>query len=111
MYRFNLSLFGFLIVMALISSCNKEDETPADCLTDISTVMKIKNKPAKVRAVGAQYYIVEENTIDRILNPCNLKKEFQVHDLSITVSGDVKETPREGVCCIDDFVITKISRS
>lgn len=108
--RCKFTFIGFLFFMAFASSCNKEDDIPAQCLTDISTVRKINNKPAKVMAVGSQFYIIEENTIDTMLNPCNLKKEFQVHDLSVTISGDVKETPREGVCCIDDFVITKISR-
>ncbi len=58
------------------------------------------------------HYVVEENAIDNKLIPCNLTKEFQVDNLLVTISGDVKETVQSASspCCSENFVITKIVR-
>ena len=109
---YKLALFTFLIPTMLVSSCKKEDNTTitAQCFTDIATTRQINNKPAKVLAVGSEFYIIEENTIDTRLNPCNLEQAFQVNNLPVTISGDVKTTPQAGICCTDNFVITQIKK-
>jgi hypothetical protein len=83
-----------------------------NCFPDSATVREIKNKPAAIRLTGDQYYIIEQGTIDTKLKPCNLTEDFKVNNLQVTVSGDVKETSRVGQspCCIDNFVITEITK-
>ena len=107
-----LNIFALCTFMAfgsLISSCKKEEVEFTECFADALTVRQIQNQPAKIILVGSKFYIVEESTIDTRLGPCNLEQEFQVANLLVTISGDVKATLQEGICCTNNFVITKIS--
>jgi len=110
--RSKLNLFTLCTLMAfgsLFSSCKKEEVESTKCFAGATTIRQIQNKPAKITAIGSQFYIVEESTIDSRLNPCNLEKEFQVDKLLVTISGEVKATAQEEICCTDDFIITQIS--
>jgi hypothetical protein len=103
---------SFLFFITTVLSCKKNIDTPADCSAGSATTRLLVNKQATVKAVGSQFYIVEEGTIDTKLNPCNLTQEFKIHDLQVTVSGDVKATVQEPLkpCCTENFIITKISK-
>jgi len=108
-----LNLFTLCTLMAfgyLFSSCKKEEVESTICFAGASTIRQIQNKPAKITAIGSQFYIVEESTIDSRLNPCNLELEFQVDKLLVTISGEVKALSQEEICCTDDFVITQITK-
>ena len=110
--RHSLTLIAFLLLTTVVSSCKKDNNTNTDCFPNTSTVRQITNAQATVKAAGGKFYIVEQNTIDTKLNPCNLAQEFQVDNLQVTISGDVKLTSY-GVgehCCTDNFVVTKISK-
>ncbi|RDC62166.1 hypothetical protein [Adhaeribacter pallidiroseus] len=110
-FRNKLQLFGFALFLLLVSSCDKEkeEEVPGkNCLAEIETVREIKNKPAIVTNAGSQYYLVEEGTIDTKLKPCYLSQEFLVDNLLVTISGEVKKTNQEGICCTDNFKVTQI---
>jgi hypothetical protein len=112
--RHSLNFIAFALVTTIISSCKKDNNvnTDTDCFPNATTVRQITNAQATVKAAGGKYYIVEQGTIDTKLNPCTLSKEFQVDNLQVTISGDVKLTQQGGLepCCTDNFVITKISR-
>jgi hypothetical protein len=110
--RQRLTLITSLFVTAIISSCKKDNNTKSDCFPNTPTVRQITNAQARVKAAGGKFYILEQGTIDTKLNPCTLAQEFQVDNLQVTISGDVKLTQHGGVgpCCIDNFVITTILR-
>jgi len=110
--RHILTLVAFLLVTTTISSCKKDNSTNTNCFPNTSTVRQITNAQATVKASGGKFYIVEQGTIDTKLNPCTLAQEFQVDNLQVTISGDVKLTSYAvgEPCCTDNFVITKISR-
>ena len=109
--RRNLTFITFLLA-AVISSCNKEENSTPDCFPGTSTIRQIANGQATVKASGGKFYIIEQGSIDSKLNPCDLTQEFQVDNLQVIISGDVKLTIHGGPepCCTDNFVITKISR-
>lgn len=97
----------------LFHSCKKDDTKTTDCFPNADTYRQIVDKPATVRQqASGTFYIIEQGTIDTKLNPCNLPTEFQVDNLQVTISGDVKATTQggPGPCCIENFVITKITR-
>jgi hypothetical protein len=101
-----------VIMVASINSCKKQDNINSNCFADATTNRIILNKPASIKLLRSKFYIIEQGTIDSQLNPCNLPLEFQTDKLNVTISGEVKATIQNGLepCCIDDFVITKITR-
>jgi hypothetical protein len=109
--RHILTILIFLLVTAL-SSCKKDNNSTTDCFPNTSMVRQITNGQATVKASGGKFLIVEQGSIDTKLNPCSLPQEFQVDNLQVIISGDVKLTLHGGPepCCTDNFVITKISR-
>jgi hypothetical protein len=102
-----------LFIALAFFACKKDNVKSDDCFPGVITSRQIVDKPASIRqqSIG-QFYIIEQGTIDTKLNPCNLPTEFQVDNLQVTISGDVKATVQSGPgpCCTDNFVITKISR-
>ena len=97
---------------ALIFSCKKDNNANDNCFPNTSTVRQITNAQATVKKAGGKFYIVENESIDTKLNPCTLPQEFQVDNLQVIISGDVKSTLQGGLepCCTENFIITKISK-
>lgn len=105
-------LFVALFTMSLYS-CKKDNNKTDDCFPNETTYRQIVNKQATIRKLpSGLFYIVEQGTIDTKLNPCNLTTDFQVDNLQVTISGDVKATIQggPGPCCTENLVITKITR-
>ena len=102
-------LLGLII---LFHSCKKNDKSKTGCFLNDTTARQIINKQASIKLANGQFYIVEQGTIDTKLIPCNLTQEFQVDNLQVTISGDIKATAQGGPapCCSENFVITKIVR-
>ena len=101
------------LICFLSNSCKKDNSKKNDCLPTAPTYRQIINKPATIRQQpGGTFYIVEQGTIDGQLIPCNLTADFQIDNLLVTISGDVKATVQggPGPCCKENFVITKITR-
>lgn len=105
-------LFIILLESTIIFSCKKDNSSSTDCFPNTSTVRQITNGQATIKEVGSKFYMVEQGSIDTKLNPCSLPTEFQVDNLQVQISGDVKSTLQGGPepCCTENFVITKISR-
>lgn len=101
-----------LLVITIICSCTKNDHPGTDCFPDASTVRQIMDAQATIKEVDGRFYIVEDGAIDTKINPCRLPTVFQVDKLPVIVSGDVKNTLQgeSEPCCIEDFVISKISK-
>ena len=101
-----------LISTTIIFSCKKDNHSNPDCFPNTSTVRHITNVQATIKEVSSKFYIVEKGAIDTKLNPCSLSAEFQVDNLQVTISGDVKSTTQGGSepCCTENFIVTKISR-
>jgi hypothetical protein len=109
-YYYNLLFFSSIITITI--SCKKENKTDG-CFPGATTTRQIVNKQAviKLTATVNPVYIVEQSAIDTKLIPCNLPMEFFQDDLQVVISGEVKSTSQSGgVCCIENFVITKITR-
>ena len=96
----------------LFHSCKKNDKSKTGCFLNDTTARQIINKQASIKLANGQFYIVEQGTIDTKLILCNLTQEFQVDNLQVTISGDIKATVQGGPapCCSENFVITKIVR-
>jgi hypothetical protein len=106
------ALFIFILITALFQSCKKDNGSTTNCFPNDITSRQITDKQAMIKSTNGHFYIIEQNTIDTKLNPCNLAKEFQVDNLLVKISGDVKATAQggPGPCCIENFVITQITR-
>lgn len=106
------SFIAFLFSLIILVSCKKESKSTPDCFPDDPIVRQIADQPATVKLLNNTYYIIGQGTIDTQLKPCNLSKEFQVDNLPVIVSGDVKSTVSAGPgpAGIDNFVITTISK-
>jgi hypothetical protein len=110
--RRNFPLSAVLTLLVLFYACKKKNDA-GECFSGVSTIRQIVDKPAvvKVTATVNAVYFVEQGAIDTKLVPCNLPKEFIQNDLQVTISGDVKATTQNGgLCCTENFVITKIRR-
>lgn len=98
--------------LIFISACKKDKVKTNDCLPDTVAARQILNKRATVqKQPNGLYYLIEQGTIDTKLNPCNLPPDFQIDNLTVTITGEVKLTTQggPGPCCTDDFVIFMIS--
>lgn len=104
--------FSFILFTVIFSACKKDNNAGNECFSNAVTVRIITNASATVKGSGDQFYIVEDGSIDSRLNPCTLAKEFQVNNLKVNISGEVKMTIQggPGPCCTENFVITKISK-
>ena len=100
----------FFATMA--SFCKKDHNPNDDCFANSTTVRILTNTQATVKKVGDKFYIVEQGAIDTKLNPCPLTQEFQIDNLSVIITGEVKSTIQggPGPCCTENFLITKISK-
>ena len=106
-------ILGILIgLIVLIQSCKKSNDSTIECFPEAATIRQITTKQATIKLTNGQFYIIENGTVDTKLNPCNLAKDFQVNDLPVTISGDVKATTQSGqvACCTENFVISAITR-
>lgn len=105
-------IFIVLLLNTLFISCKKENNGNADCNSNASTIREITDQQATVILDGGKFFIIEKGTIDTRLIPCNLEKDFQMPNLQVTISGDVKATtkPVNGPCCTENFVINKIAK-
>lgn len=103
-------IIGLLLITMFIS-CKKEIDGSGDCFSNVATTGQITDQQATVINYSGKFYLVEKGTIDSKLNPCNLAREYQVNDLPVTISGEIKKQtqPAPGPCCTINFVITKIS--
>lgn len=110
----NLLSCALLVAMLFATgSCKKKNLSSVDdCFPDTSTVRTVLNAEATIQLLNGEYFIIEKNTIDTRLYPCNLAQEFRIDKLPVIVTGEVKNTIRSGVgpCCTDHFVILKISK-
>ena len=107
-----LSLTITVVIGSVFYSCKKNEANGNDCFPNASTSRLIIDKPATVKQQAGTFYLVEQSVIDTKLNPCNLPAEFQVDNLQVTISGNVKTTSpsNNSPCCTENFVITKITR-
>ena len=101
-----------LAALAIFASCKKNDTLKTECFPNDITTRTIVDKQAVIKLVDGKFYIVEQEAIDTKLIPCNLTQDFQVDNLQVTISGDVKATLQggPGPCCSENFVISKIIR-
>lgn len=105
-------LFSVTLIV-IFQSCHKNNEAnnTADCYVNDITTRQIVNKQATIKSINGEFYIVELNTIDEKLRPCNLAVDFQINNLQVIVSGNVKATPQIGMpCCTNNFEITSIRK-
>ena len=112
MLKLLVRITAFSALAILFSSCEKETNSPVNCLNDAATLRIITNQQATIKAFGGNFYIVKQGAIDTRLIPCNLTKEFQKDNLPVIISGDVKALvqPLSGICCTENLVIVKITR-
>lgn len=105
-------LFFCFLLMASLSACKKDSSSNNGCSPGTATARYITNSQATIKATGGQFFIVEKDAIDTRLAPCSLAANFQVNDLPVTISGEVKVASHGGdmPCCTNNFVISKISR-
>jgi len=105
-----------ILLLSLVSfACRKADDEPkTGCDATAQTLRHINNKFAtvEVNATIIGVLLVEDNTIDSKLVPCNLPQEYVQHGLKVIISGDVKarKALTNEPCCKDAFVISKIAR-
>lgn len=105
---------ALLVLLSLSLSCKKEKEA-APCFANEPTTRQLVNRKATVKltaTITEPVYLVEEGTFDTRLLPCNLPMEFYQHNLTVTVSGEVKAAPQTAQvpCCAANFVVTAITR-
>ena len=105
-----LTLFIALFISISFFSCKKVTAATEDCFEGTATTRTIIDKQATVKLSGDVFYLIEDGAIDTRLKPCNLKPEFRVHDLRVTISGMIKSTVNTAVCCTENFVLSKIDR-
>lgn len=114
-----LIIISLLIFIPLIFSCkksNKDNYYPnEDCNTDGETIRIINKQRATVKLTATFYeavYLVEENTIDTRLIPCNFPMEFYQDGMVVIISGEVKAAKQRPStpCCAENFIISSIQR-
>jgi hypothetical protein len=93
-------------------SCNKDNAPKTTCDTNAPTERTLTSKAATVKEIAGKFYIIEQNTIDVRLLPCNLDASFAIDNLQVIVSGEVKQTKTKAgePCCTNNFIINNITR-
>lgn len=116
MRRF-FALLIYSILLITVGACKKDKKEDANaCLPGVPTIRTIINKQATVKVTAtvaaSGVYLVEEGSIDSKLIPCNLSPEYYQNDLKVIISGEVKATTTAAwnPCCIENFVITRITK-
>jgi hypothetical protein len=96
------------------TACKKNKEQKTDCFSDNNIYREINNQPATIQQLSnGDYYMVEPNTIDSRLFPCNLPAEFKQKNLAVRITGQVKSMPNTGIrptAGDQGFTITNITR-
>jgi len=112
-----------IIWIAIISlgACKREQQVNTSechseiypfCPTSEPTVFKLENEAAIVIENSGSYFLVQPNTIDTRLLPCNLDPAFRVHGLPVIISGVIKRTSVDpnAPCCVESFIISCIRK-
>ena len=91
-----LRIFAFVVLFFFIA-CTKNSQN------DFATIKKIEDRDAVMKCSDFVKHIYFEegiiidspNLLDTIymLEPVNLPEQFNLHDLKVTVSGDILENP------------------
>ncbi len=100
----------YLACITLFLSCTKDKGITNNCFANIVTSRNILNKQASVQLLNDEFYLIEKGTIDIKLLPCILADDFKINNLQVTISGEVKNILIKGVCCTENFVISKIEK-
>ncbi len=93
--------FIIIILSLIFLSCKKDKEKNTNCFSDTPTTRTILNKQATIQLFNNEFYVIEMGAIDTKLLPCSL---------SVTITGEVKNTVPRGACCIENFVINGITK-
>ncbi len=105
-------LCTLLVLLIYILSCKKNEGTEPDCFSKDVTTRQIVNKKATIKSTGGRFYLVEQGAIDTKLEPCVLAREFQIDNLQVVISGNVKARVQGRLepCCTENIVITSITK-
>ncbi len=99
----------FICTIIFFVSCKKNNASTNNCDENAPTQRVIVNKKATITLLNGEYFIVEENTIDTKLSPCNLPLAFKNPGLNVIVSGSVKQGISSiSPCCTNAFIISNI---
>lgn len=103
-------VMSLMFALTAFSACKKDVDTEGECSSTTPTERSIIDKQATVRLTNGKYYIIEDGTFDTRLIPCSLSQNFQVNNLRVVISGEVKKTTqnRGEPCCSNFLVITSI---
>lgn len=103
------TLVLFVIATLLFTvSCKKESTLDQSCSNGDTVVREIVEAVATVHDAGGSFQIIEENTYDTRLLPCNLPEEFKVDQLQVVITGKTLATFQTGICCVERLVLQKI---
>ena len=94
-----MNIFRLFILLVLILSLSCKDETEES----LKVIMRIEQRDAIMKCSDfvKHIYFVEGIIIDSptlrdtlyMLEPVNLPEQFNLHDLKVTVSGDIMDIP------------------
>ena len=103
------------VAVLSLYACKKDAAGQQACNSNAVTTRTIVNKKATVKLTATathSIYLVEEGAIDTKLIPCSIAMEYYQHDLQVIISGEVKQTDHDNrnPCCLENFVITSISK-
>ncbi len=112
---------NFILIILVIASCfcyackKGESSSHQNCDTGAATIRTIVSKKATVKLTATAthaIYLVEEGAVDTKLIPCSIGMEYYQNDLSVIISGEVKQTKPDGMspCCMENIVLTSISK-
>ncbi|WP_336517962.1 hypothetical protein [Pollutibacter soli] len=92
-------------------SCRKESGLDQSCGDGEPVFREINGAVAMIHAVdGGSFQIIEENTYDTRLLPCNLPEEFKMNKLKVIITGKTLATAQTGICCVEKLVLKDIRR-
>lgn len=97
-----------ITILLIAVSCKKESGLDQSCGNGDTVEREIVEAVATVHDTGGSFQIIEENTYDTRLLPCNLPDEFKMNKLKVIITGKTFAVAQTGICCVEKLALQKI---
>lgn len=100
------------LIIGLLTGCQKDNNSENPDCSSGAVLQSVVDQLAIVKQQGSEFYLIPEGAIDSKYYPCSIPEAFQVNDLPVKITGDIraKASAGPGPCCNYWVQLFSISR-